>query len=152
MAEELILRAEQTPLQFSSGDAFGGLCEVMNGLLAHFGGTTDHRARARRARKRARQFAFLFPLGRPLVALHDGQLACLLGKPRHAARIWHHGLKIAEAMPENYEAARLHAALADLPVLSEDVRAAHRTRARELAAGCGVEGIPPLPITPPPRS
>ena len=152
IAEGLIARAEQTPLQFSSGDAFGGLCEVMNGLLAQFGDGPEHRARALRARKRASQFAFIFPLGRPIVALHDGQLACLLGKPRRAGRIWRHGLKIAEAMPENYEAARLHAALATLPVLSDDVRSTHGARALELAVGCGVDGVPPLPIASPSQS
>ncbi len=152
IAEDLIVRAERTPLQFASGDAFGGLCEVMNGLLARFGDVSGHRVRALRARKRAGQFASLFPLGRPITALHDGQLACLLDKPRRAGSIWNRGLKIAEAMPENYEAARLHAALAALPTLSENTRATHRARALELAVGCGVNGVPPLPIDLPPRS
>jgi hypothetical protein len=150
IAEDLILRAERTPLQFASGDAFGGLCEVMNGLLAQFG--DGHRARALRARKRADQFARLFPLGRPIMALHDGQLTCLLGKPRQAGAIWTRGLKLAETMPENYEAARLHAALAVLPTLSDGVRATHRARALELAIECGAGGLPALPIDPLPRS
>jgi hypothetical protein len=122
----------------------------MNGLLAQFG--DGHRARALRARKRADQFARLFPLGRPIMALHDGQLTCLLGKPRQAGAIWTRGLKLAETMPENYEAARLHAALAVLPTLSDGVRATHRARALELAIECGAGGLPALPIDPLPRS
>lgn len=146
LVDPLILRAESTSPQFSSGDAYGAVAEVMNALLARFGGTTKYRSLALRARKRAREFAFIFPIGRPIAALHDGQLAALSGASRKAERIWRQGLKVAEKLPMKYEAARLHGALATLPSLSEGVRAEHRARAAGLLNECGAGELPPLPI------
>ncbi|HEY1707852.1 MAG TPA: AAA family ATPase [Rhizomicrobium sp.] len=154
LADALLERAEKTPLQFSSGDAHGALVEVMNGLLAHNGnaGGVDYTAKARRALKRARQFAALFPIGKPIVALHEGQLASLSGKPREAAKAWRRGLKIAEALPMKYEAALLHGALAALPITPKEAQTVHASRAAELLAACGAGGLPPLPIEPKERT
>jgi tetratricopeptide (TPR) repeat protein len=149
LAESLVARAEGTPLQFASGEAFGAVAETMNGLFAHYGSAAsrDHRRRAERATKRLRQFAKLFPIGRPLAALHEGQLARLLGQKRKAVSLWERGLKIAEAMPMRYEAARLHAALASLPELESGSRERHTQRADELAAACGAGALPALPLS-----
>jgi len=149
-AGELLARAQATPLQFGSTDAYGALAEITNALLAQFGPGAGgvRRTHAQQAQMRMRQFARVFPIGRPLAALHEGQLACLKGKPRRAERVWRRALAIAGKLQMKYDAARLHAALATLPGLAGNVRANHAARAAELALACGANGVPPLPISP----
>jgi eukaryotic-like serine/threonine-protein kinase len=145
---ELLARAQATPLQFGSTDAYGALAEITNALLAQFGAGAGgvRRRRAQQAQARMRKFARVFPIGKPLAALHEGQLSCLMGKPGRAERIWRRGLAIADKMQMKYDAARLFAALATLPGLGENIRAGHAARACELAQACGCSGVPPLPI------
>jgi hypothetical protein len=148
-AGELLARAQSTPLQFGSTDAYGALAEITNALLAQFGPGASgvRRKRAQHALARMRKFAQVFPIGKPLAALHEGQLACLIGKPRRAERIWRRGLAIADSMQMKYDAARLFAALARLPGLGQNFRADHAARASELAQACGCRELPPLPIS-----
>ena len=148
-AAELLARVRATPLQFGSTDAYGGLAEIMNALLARFGrGAGGVRwLHARQAQAHLRRCARVFPVARPLAALHEGQLACLAGKRRGAERIWRRGLAIADKLEMKYDAARLHAALAMIPDLAGSARADHAAHATALASACGVDCVPPLPIS-----
>jgi class 3 adenylate cyclase len=148
-AAELLARVRSTPLQFGSTDAYGALAEIMNALLARFGPGAGGRrwAQARQARAHMRRCARVFPVARPVSALHEGQFACLAGQSRAAEKLWRRGLAVADALDMKYDAARLHAALATLPGLGESARADHAARSAALAAACGVTGVPPLPIS-----
>jgi len=147
-AAELLARVRATPLQFGSTDAYGALAEIMNALLARLGpGAGGRLEQARQAQAYLRRCARVFPVARPTAALHDGQLACLGGKPDRAVQIWRRGLAIADRLEMRYDAARLHAALADTKRLPDAARADHAARAAALAQACGVAGVPSLPFS-----
>ena len=146
LAAGLLAQAQAAPMQMASGDAFAGLAEIMNGLLAH-DGSTAHRAGAMAAQKLLKRYAAIFPTTRPLAALHGGQLAALSGKPRRAEAMWRKGLAVARALAMPYDAARLQGALATLSSSSAAARAGDAAEAAELAAACGAIGVPDLPVS-----
>ncbi|QXQ07092.1 AAA family ATPase [Sphingosinicellaceae bacterium] len=146
LAAGLLAQAQAAPMQMASGDAFAGLAEIMNGLLAH-DGSAANRANALAAQKLLKRYAAIFPTTRPLAALHGGQLAALGGKHRRAEAMWRKGLTAARSMAMPYDAARLHGALATLPSSTAGARSADAARAAELAAACGAVSVPALPVT-----
>jgi hypothetical protein len=131
-AEALV--AVGPPVHCHCIDAYARLAETRIALfLAHPPGTSDgERYRgARRACLTLRKAARIFPIARPMAALHSGALDLARGRIKRAHAGWRAGIEVAKQLLLPYHEARLHHALArSLP--PSDPWQAHHARQAEL--------------------
>lgn len=76
--------------------------------------------------------ARIFPVARPLAALHVGLASLLAGKYRRAIGLWQRGILLAHEMSLPYHQGRLHRALADNLPAGDPRQGEHSTQAHLL--------------------
>jgi len=113
------------PVHLACVTAFGRLFEVA--LDLHLRRQDDVRSRRAllAARKVFKQVAAIFPVARPMLALHSGALLYARGKRKLAFATWISAVRPARAMGLPHHEARLHEALATTLPETRSAKALH---------------------------
>ncbi len=87
---------------------------------------------ARRACKALRDFAKVFPIGRPRARLYQGRMRWLSGRARPAQRCWHKSLTLATKLDMPYEQGLAHYEIGRHLLEGDPDRQTHLARAGEI--------------------
>jgi class 3 adenylate cyclase/tetratricopeptide (TPR) repeat protein len=109
------------------------LAEVYLQLLECDRDNAALRASAQRALKGLHTYSHAFPIGRPLTALHQGNLLWIQGKSDKATTFWQQALEFSNSLKAPYYQGLAHASFV-LHFDDSDARELHLREARELLA------------------
>lgn len=136
----LIRRAR--PTGFPTVEGYSATADVYIELLAGCGQDAQRRSLERSLRlvlRALRQFAWLIPMARPMLALREGRHAACRGRLRLARRRLTRALQVAQRLGMPHEQAQAHIALAALAAPGSVERTTHREAARRGLAAMGCE-------------
>ena len=92
---------------------------------------------ARKAIKALHRYSRLFPIGKPLLYLRQGQLAWLHGKPKRALQLWERSLQSAISMQAFYYQGLAHLELSNHLASSHPAKSSHLCQAEEVLTRLG---------------
>lgn len=100
---------------------------------------------AQRALKSLRQYARIFPIGRPRLALWEGCYAWIQGQRKKAFKTWHRGLDVAQQLGLPWDEARIYLEIGRRKAPEDPARADHLRQAGAIFARLQVhaEGLLP---------
>ncbi len=140
------------PVHLYCMSAYGRVTEIAVALFEREPGDA-RAARAMRAACKTLDLASrIFPVARPMFALHQGTLLKARHKPERAAKTWLTAIRPTRAMHLPYHEARLHTALAGVLPATQRARAVHESIAAKLTLaleGAARESLPSLPSSSP---
>jgi serine/threonine protein kinase/tetratricopeptide (TPR) repeat protein len=132
------------PVHLACVTAFGRIVELA--LDLHLRTPDDARIRrvVRGSSRVLERMAGVFPVARPMLALHQGTLLRAVNKPRRAIAAWLGGIRPARMMGLPHHEARLHEALAAAHPEARRAKALHGRLAEKLARSLTEPTIPPF--------
>jgi class 3 adenylate cyclase/tetratricopeptide (TPR) repeat protein len=114
------------------------IAQVYLTLLRQHSGSRQDDARealataARKACAGLKGYSRVFPIGRPLTAIHDGQWQLLRGRQEKALRLWREALRAAQKLQAPYDQALAHACLGNHLPEGDPEKPVHLQQASEI--------------------